>query len=888
MRRWRPMRPGRAAQAQPWYRPGRRQAVANTSTRSIRPSPTAGSTPGRPGDARWVQAGGAIALPVFLGFIALGAAAPAMAGRPFWTVAVASLPLLFVLAGYHRWRRVCPLAWLAQVPTRLGRAGRRRAGPWLQRHAYDLTLGLLIGSLWLRLVATNGDGQALALFLVLLVAAAIGVGLVFTGKTWCNYVCPVSLVEKLYTEPRGLRDTPNSQCATCTACKPACPDINEENSYWKEVLAPAKRRAYFAFPGVVVAFYAYYFLQSGTWAYYFDGAWTAEPGLWRTAFLPGHDVSTAGFFFLPAVPRALAAAATLAGGGAASLLLFSAAEPRVARAAKRWGVDLDEAALRSTMFAVAAFTAFVAFYAFAGAPTLRLVPALPHVFQIAVVAAATLFLARRIGRRQSAFTEETLARRIIANWSWDDIAPPRDLREAYLIHTVRSKSHEEGRRRLVDLYRLSVRESLQSGVLSRDDVHRLEALRSQMGITPADHERVMADLAEEDTGASRRGRVVSPEKRLQIDTYAAALAAHLDEQRRADRAVDDRFVRRLREQFAVTPEEHGAVLDRLLEQQDGIGGHLAEAPAAIEWVAEAVARLEPERSPASRFMVRLLRRRWVRAADGLAQALGADGEATAPTVAGLLSPDRTIRAAAVQAISARLSPATGQRLAASLARARTAIGEAPARAALLRTQLTSPDPYVRAMALYLLESADAATESDRLRLEDDEHAVVRETLARRPGGTIVGRAVTSTTLEKMVALAPLGIFDDLEPEDLADLARAGVEHWFVRDEVICRAGDAGDEAFVILDGEASVLAPDGTVAFVETPGSSIGELAVLDPAPREATVIAATVAVRALSLSGTALRQAMNASPGVSEGIIRILARRLRQAAPAAESPMSR
>ena len=35
---------------------------------------------------------------------------------------------------------------------------------------------------------------------------------VFTGKTWCNYVCPVSFVEKLYTEPRGLRDTPNSQC----------------------------------------------------------------------------------------------------------------------------------------------------------------------------------------------------------------------------------------------------------------------------------------------------------------------------------------------------------------------------------------------------------------------------------------------------------------------------------------------------------------------------------------------------------------------------------------------------------------------------------------------------------------------------------------------------
>ena len=65
--------------------------------------------------------------------------------------------------------------------------------------------------------------------------------------------------------------------------------------------------------------------------------------------------------------------------------------------------------------------------------------------------------------------------------------------------------------------------------------------------------------------------------------------------------------------------------------------------------------------------------------------------------------------------------------------------------------------------------------------------------------------------------------------------------------------------------------------YVEGPGGCIGELAVLDPAPREATVIASTVAVRALSLTGASLRHALNASPAMSEGIIRILARRLRR-----------
>ena len=211
-----------------------------------------------------------------------------------------------------------------------------------------------------------------------------------------------------------------------------------------------------------------------------------------------------------------------------------------------------------------------------------------------VVADATLFLVRRIGRRQGAFTEETLARKIIANWKWDDIPPPRNLREAFLIHTVRSQSHEEGRKRLLDLYKQSVRDSLQSGVVSRGEVHRLESLRSQMGIATADHERVMAELADEQGGlAASDARLTSPEKQLQLETYAAALAVHLERERASDRPTDDAFVRDLRKQYEVTADEHGAVLDGLLRRQDGIGAHLADVPATIEWAAEAVNALTP-------------------------------------------------------------------------------------------------------------------------------------------------------------------------------------------------------------------------------------------------------------------------------------------------------
>jgi CRP-like cAMP-binding protein len=145
---------------------------------------------------------------------------------------------------------------------------------------------------------------------------------------------------------------------------------------------------------------------------------------------------------------------------------------------------------------------------------------------------------------------------------------------------------------------------------------------------------------------------------------------------------------------------------------------------------------------------------------------------------------------------------------------------------------------------------------------------------------VLGQAADEpTTIAKMIGLKMIDIFDGLEPEDLAELARAGRESWFTQGETLCREGEIGDELFVLLTGEVTVLRRDGDVdrvVAVEGPGSVIGELAVLDPAPRNATVVASTVAVRALRLGGAPFRHALTASPAVSEVIIRLLARRLR------------
>jgi CRP-like cAMP-binding protein len=182
----------------------------------------------------------------------------------------------------------------------------------------------------------------------------------------------------------------------------------------------------------------------------------------------------------------------------------------------------------------------------------------------------------------------------------------------------------------------------------------------------------------------------------------------------------------------------------------------------------------------------------------------------------------------------------------------------------------------------MLGSLEMRTDEDRAALENDEHPIVRETGAASELIASGGLAPPST-LEKMIPLASIGIFSGLEPEDLGQLARAVTESWLTRGQILCREGDYGDEVFVVLAGEVSIQRREGGISrTVESAaaGACIGELEVLDPAPRVATVVVSTAAARLLRMSGSAFREALSASPTVSEGIIRLLARRLRGQAP--------
>lgn len=89
-------------------------------------------------------------------------------------------------------------------------------------------------------------------------------------------------------------------------------------------------------------------------------------------------------------------------------------------------------------------------------------------------------------------------------------------------------------------------------------------------------------------------------------------------------------------------------------------------------------------------------------------------------------------------------------------------------------------------------------------------------------------------------------------------------------------GEPGDALFIILDGKAAVRR-DGVEVNQVGPGSHFGELAILDGAPRSATVTATTdvkVAVLGIRMFRTLLREV----PDLAEQMLVGLAAELRRA----------
>jgi CRP-like cAMP-binding protein len=127
-------------------------------------------------------------------------------------------------------------------------------------------------------------------------------------------------------------------------------------------------------------------------------------------------------------------------------------------------------------------------------------------------------------------------------------------------------------------------------------------------------------------------------------------------------------------------------------------------------------------------------------------------------------------------------------------------------------------------------------------------------------------------------LRTIPMFRTIDPGKLRLLAFISERMTFRPGEVICTQGEAGDSAFIILDGQADVLVESGggsqrKVAEIRK-NDVVGEMSLLCDVPRTATV-AASSDVTALTISKDNFFRILQEFPEVSLEIMRVLARRL-------------
>jgi CRP-like cAMP-binding protein len=124
-------------------------------------------------------------------------------------------------------------------------------------------------------------------------------------------------------------------------------------------------------------------------------------------------------------------------------------------------------------------------------------------------------------------------------------------------------------------------------------------------------------------------------------------------------------------------------------------------------------------------------------------------------------------------------------------------------------------------------------------------------------------------------LAKVPLFSALSKKDLEQVAKRAEDVKVDAGKVLVREGAAGAEFFVILDGEAEVTRRGEHVATLG-PGAFFGDLALLDRAPRNATVTAKTP-MELVVLGQREFSGLIDEVPGFAHKLLAGLAHRLRE-----------
>lgn len=124
-------------------------------------------------------------------------------------------------------------------------------------------------------------------------------------------------------------------------------------------------------------------------------------------------------------------------------------------------------------------------------------------------------------------------------------------------------------------------------------------------------------------------------------------------------------------------------------------------------------------------------------------------------------------------------------------------------------------------------------------------------------------------------LGEVPMFQACSEEELNALAYLASPRALEAGTQIVREGESGDDFFVLMMGTATVSRHGHDVGSLE-PGDFFGELALFDPAARNATITADVPLVMAV-MERSRFQAALDAIPAIRDALLKGMARRLHE-----------
>jgi len=126
----------------------------------------------------------------------------------------------------------------------------------------------------------------------------------------------------------------------------------------------------------------------------------------------------------------------------------------------------------------------------------------------------------------------------------------------------------------------------------------------------------------------------------------------------------------------------------------------------------------------------------------------------------------------------------------------------------------------------------------------------------------------------------ISLFEGLPDEDLQAISDLAVTRHYAKNTLVICEGDRSDSLYIVLSGKVKVFLNDEegkeVTLNIQGEGEYFGELAMLDDAPRSATVMTLEE-TRLAVVSKSAFDECLESNPKIALTVIRGLARRLRE-----------